>query len=93
MTVVPTDLRVIVRPLAVAMRVSVISTDHAAGDFETGGVNVIVPLSIVVTVGAGREEIEFKVLAWALLINPTRTEANKITMRKSAVALIFMRQL
>ncbi len=88
----PTVLRVTVRPFAVAMRWSVISTDHAPGDFETGGVNVIVPLSMVVITGAGREEIEFKV-AWALLINPTSTEANKIAMRKSAIALIFIRSL
>jgi hypothetical protein len=89
---VPTVLRVIVRPFALAMRVSVISTDHGADDFDTGGVNVIVPLSIVVTVGAGREEIEFKA-AWALLINPTTSEAHKIAMRKSAVTLVFIGSL
>ena len=90
MTVLPTVLRVTVRPFAVAMRWSVITTDHAPRDFETGGVKVMVALSIVVTTGAGRVEIEFKV-AWALLINPTSTEANKIAMRKSAITLIFIR--
>ena len=88
----PTALRVIVRPLAVAIRVSVISTIQGPGDLETGGVRVIVPLSIVVTTASGRKEIEFRA-ALALLIRPTSTEETRTPIRISATTLCFMRQL
>jgi len=57
---------------------------------ETGGVSVIVPLSIVVTVASGRIEIEFRA-ALALLIRPTSTEETRTPIRTSATTLFFIR--
>jgi hypothetical protein len=68
----------------------VISSDQAAVDLETGGVKVMVPLSIVVTVGLGRTDMELRV-AWALLMRPTSIEATKIPIRTRAIALVFIR--
>ena len=79
-------------PFAVAIRGLLISTIQGPGEVETGGVRVIVPLSIVVTVSSGRNEIEFRA-ALALLMRPTSTEETRTPIRMSATTLVFIRLL
>ena len=56
----PTESRVTVSPLAVAIAGLSIMTDQAPGEFDVGGVKVIVRLSIVVTVGSACLEMIVK---------------------------------
>jgi hypothetical protein len=90
--VLPTALRVITRPFAVAMRSSVISTVHGPGDREAGGVRVMVPLSRVVTTASGRVEIELRA-ALALVARPTIIDESKTPIRMMATTLVFIRLL
>lgn len=87
--VLPTSRRVTINPFAVAIRVSVMRTDHAPGEFETGGVRVMVPLSIVVTVGVAPTEILLRA-AFALLTKPTSMVESKTPVRPSAIPLFFI---
>jgi hypothetical protein len=65
-------------------------TDQAPGEFDTGGVRVIVPLSIVVTIGSGRKEIMFRA---ALALGAMVREAPKRADVRSAMTFFLIRPL
>lgn len=87
MTVVPTESKVTVKPLAVATAGLSISTDQAPGELEVGGVKVIVRLSIVVTVASGLMEIIVKA-AWAGLI--AVADEKSADMARATITFILM---
>ena len=65
-------------------------TDQAPGEFDTGGVRAIVPLSIVVTVASGRKEIMVRA---ALALGATVSERPRRADRSSAEDFFLMRLL
>ncbi len=92
MTVEPTESSVSVNPLAVAMAGLVISTDQAPGEFEVGGVKVMVRLSMVVTIGSGRLEM----MVSAALADGAATKVrapNRAEERRSAVTFVLIEGL
>lgn len=92
MTVVPTESSVRVSPFAVAMAGLVISTDQAPGEFEVGGVKVMVRFSMVVTTASGRLEI----MVSAALADGAVTKVsapNRAEVRRSAVTFVLIEGL
>lgn len=65
-------------------------TDQVPGEFETGGVKVIVPLSIVVIIGSGRKEIMFRA---ALALGAMVRQAPKRADVRSAMAFFLIGSL